>query len=63
MTFRPEDWPRVKAIFDTVVERSEAERTEYITAACGDDDALRAQVEASAHAFHPGIDDEPTKGH
>jgi multidrug efflux pump len=22
--------------------------------------ALRAQVEASAHAFHPGIDDEPT---
>ncbi|HEY9107537.1 MAG TPA: efflux RND transporter permease subunit, partial [Roseateles sp.] len=26
--------------------------------------ALRAQVEASAHAFHPGIDDEPTtKGH
>lgn len=46
MTFRPEDWPRVKEIFATAIERIGEARTEYVTSACGDDRALRAQVGA-----------------
>src|SRR5258708_3709689 len=53
MTFRPEDWPRVKTIFDTAVEQSGVERTEYLTAACGEDRSLRAQVDALL-ASHQG---------
>jgi serine/threonine protein kinase/tetratricopeptide (TPR) repeat protein len=53
MTFRPEDWPRVKAIFDTAVARTGAERIEYVTSACGEDRALRAQVDALL-ASHQG---------
>src|SRR5438552_1417320 len=52
MTFRPEDWPRVKEIFDTAVERRDPERTEYLTSACGEDWALRAQVDALLASHH-----------
>lgn len=53
MTFHSADWSRVKMIFDTAVARSGAARAELIATACGNDEALRAQVEALL-ASHEG---------
>ena len=39
-----ERWPRVKALFEAAVERPPAERDAFLTAATGDDDALRREV-------------------
>ncbi len=61
MTFRPEDWPRVRQIFDTAVERTGAQRIEYITAACGENRALRAQVDAllASHVTAAAFREQP----
>ncbi len=39
-------WPRVKALFQAAVERPAAERDAFLSAATGDDDALRREVES-----------------
>ena len=39
-------WQRVKALFEAAVERPPAERTAFLAAAAGDDDALRGEVES-----------------
>jgi eukaryotic-like serine/threonine-protein kinase len=39
-----ERWPRVKALFQAAVERPPAERAAFLTAATGDDDAVRREV-------------------
>ncbi len=39
-------WQRVKALFEAAVERPPAERTAFLAAAAGEDDALRGEVES-----------------
>ena len=39
-------WERIQELFKATVDRPEGERTAYLAAACGDDAALRAEVEA-----------------
>jgi non-specific serine/threonine protein kinase len=46
MTFTPEDWPRVKAVFDAALDAEPAARGAYVASACGSDSALRRQVDA-----------------
>jgi eukaryotic-like serine/threonine-protein kinase len=41
-----EQWPRVKALFQTVVEQPPEERDAFLAAAIGDDAALRREVES-----------------
>lgn len=42
----PEQWERVQGIFHEVVDLPSGEREEYLRSACGDDAALRKDVEA-----------------
>ncbi|MEX2273067.1 MAG: protein kinase [Vicinamibacterales bacterium] len=46
MIFRPEDWTRVRAIFDEALQRAGPERDSYLAQACGERGALREQVDA-----------------
>ena len=46
MTYWPGDWHRVRVVLETVLDHAPAERAEVIERCCGDDDALRASVEA-----------------
>ena len=46
MTFRPDEWARVKELFEGALALAPSLRSSYIASACGDDDALRRQVEA-----------------
>ncbi len=41
-----EDWHKVKAIFDSVVEIEKKERSAFFETACAGDEALRGEVEA-----------------
>ncbi len=43
---RPERWAQVKCIFDRVVELEASQRLEHLDRACGDDRALRQEVES-----------------
>ena len=45
MSLSPEEWVRVKAVFDAAVALEATERAAYLARACGDDVALRRQVE------------------
>ena len=45
MTFRPDDWARVKELFEGALALAPSQRSSFIASACGDDDALRRQVE------------------
>jgi Tol biopolymer transport system component len=45
MSIRPEEWPRVREIFEAALAVPAAERRAYVTAACGEDGALLAAVE------------------
>lgn len=46
MTFRPEDWARVREIFQDAIQHTGAGRGSYLTAACGEQGPLREQVDA-----------------
>ena len=51
----PERWHRVEEIFETALTKPGPERVAYLTAACGSDSALRADVESllsNASATH-----------
>lgn len=39
------DWQRVRELFDAAMEREAVERADWLAQACGDDEALRAEVE------------------
>ena len=45
-------WPRVKELFHSALERDPAERAAFLNASCGDEDAVRAEVQRllDAHA-------------
>ena len=42
----PEEWEKVGEIFDSALEKDAAELDDYLREACGDDSALRAEVES-----------------
>jgi serine/threonine protein kinase/Tol biopolymer transport system component len=55
-----ERWPRVKALFQSAVERPADERAAFLAAAAGDDAVLRREVESllasdTADASHTGL--------
>ncbi|MGO8735253.1 MAG: protein kinase domain-containing protein [Terriglobia bacterium] len=41
----PDQWERVKEVFDATVEQSPERRSEHLAAACSGDEALRSEVE------------------
>ena len=45
MTLPPDDWSRLKEIFEGARALPADARPAYVAAACGDDDALRQEVE------------------
>jgi eukaryotic-like serine/threonine-protein kinase len=45
MSERPDDWPRVKEIFAAALNLPPEARASYLSATCGGDDQLRAQVQ------------------
>jgi serine/threonine protein kinase/tetratricopeptide (TPR) repeat protein len=45
MTIRPEDWSRIRVVFDVASGLPVGERAPYLDKTCGDDHALRRQVE------------------
>jgi eukaryotic-like serine/threonine-protein kinase len=42
----PERWQRVKELFEAALERAPAERPDFLQEACGEDEALRAELES-----------------
>jgi len=52
----PEKWQQVKEILASALERSPGERADFVRHACGEDSALRAEVE-SLLANHDAADD------
>ena len=50
-----ERWPRVKALFQAVVERPASERAAFLAAETGDDDALRRDVESLLASDFSGV--------
>jgi Tol biopolymer transport system component len=41
----PEQWRRIEEIYEAALQREPAERPEFVTSACGDDELLRRDVE------------------
>ena len=52
----PESWSRLELLFEQALARPDGARTEFLAGACGDDVALRREVEAllDAHASTEG---------
>ena len=48
----PEKWDQVKELFTLALERDAAERSEFLRQACGDDEALRAEIESLLSSFY-----------
>jgi len=44
-------WYRVKDVLESALERTPADRDAFLTQACGEDSALRAEVESLLSAF------------
>jgi eukaryotic-like serine/threonine-protein kinase len=42
----PERWHKIKGIFDSALQRRPADRVRFVSEACGDDGALRKEVES-----------------
>ena len=60
-----DQWLRVKEVFDAAVDRNPQDRGAFLTAACGEDGALRGEVERllMAHDEASGfIEQSPVKG-
>jgi serine/threonine-protein kinase len=55
---RPERWQQVSQLFQSALEREPNERAPYLQDACGDDDALRRQVESLLAAHNKADDDD-----
>src|ERR1700677_18166 len=48
----PEKWEQVKELFTLALEREAAERSDFLRQACGDNDALRSEVESLLSSFY-----------
>jgi serine/threonine protein kinase/tetratricopeptide (TPR) repeat protein len=46
-----EKWEQVKELFTLALERDAAERSEFLRQACGDNDALRSEIESLLSSF------------
>jgi len=46
MTSRVIDWTRVKRVFSDALDRSPADRADFVAAACADDDSVRREVQS-----------------
>src|SRR5262249_12918881 len=46
MTLRPEEWARIRAVFESALSAPADSRNAYIASACGDDADLKGQVES-----------------
>ena len=58
---KPPDWPKVEELYHAALERQPAEREAFLDQACGDDEALRQEVQSlldheKVAAFLPGED-------
>jgi len=49
-TISTDRWQRLKTLFHAALERAPGDRAAFLTAACGDDAELRAEVERLLHA-------------
>lgn len=47
----PEKWKQMKGLFATALEREPAQRSEFLHQACGDDEALRAELEQLLRSY------------
>lgn len=47
----PEKWEQVKELFTLALEREATERSEFLRQACGDNDALRCEIESLLSSF------------
>ncbi len=59
----PEKWEQVKELFTLALEREAAERGEFLRQACGDNNALRSEVESLLSSFDGAasfLEDSPT---
>ena len=61
MSLSPDEWARVKRVFDAAVALGAADRPGYLARACGDDAALRRRVETmlAAHDGAPAFLETP----
>ncbi len=48
----PERWRQITAIFHAALAREEADRAAFVVASCGDDVAVRREIEAMLAAHH-----------
>jgi hypothetical protein len=57
----PEQWPKIKEIVGTALERDPAERDAFLDQACAQNAELRAEVESllAAHADAEGLSEHP----
>ena len=51
---KPELWRRVEELCQKALDLSESRRAEFLQSACGNDDGLRKEVEASARTREEG---------
>src|SRR4030095_5011426 len=47
----PEQWHRVKEVFEAALERAPSERSAFLGQACGDDDLLRTEVKSLLSSY------------
>lgn len=61
MAVQPQDWPRIRRIFEEALARPEQGRSAFLVEACGGDRFVAEQVERmlAAHAQGAGFLDEP----
>ena len=61
---QPEDWPKIKAIFDSLILLGKSERSAYLEIACGQDAGLRREVDTLLASFEAagGFMEKPLAG-
>ena len=58
----PEKWEQIIEIFNSALERSSSERNDFLCQACGQDDALRAEVESLLASYDHTFLENPPAG-
>ena len=59
---QPQEWEKVKEVFSAALEQPVAERAQFLAESCGDDEALRGEVESllAAHEEPKNLLDQHT---
>ena len=58
----PEDWQQVKAIFNSVLDVDEGERSAHLAKACGGNEELRRKVEELLRSYETGFMEDAAHG-